>query len=258
MTKYSGIENKVVFISGASKGIGLSIAEAFAAQGAKIVMNARSISADHPSILKIKEIYQKNGYTHTPLALAGDISDIESVKNMFNEIKNNPAFQTVDIGVNNAGISKDGLFIRQKEEDWDSTIAINLKGVRNCCLEEIKMMRKTGGAIINMSSVIGQHGNTGQTAYAASKAGVIALTMSLADEYARSGIRVNAVAPGYIKTEMTDNVNPEAKASWEEKIPLKRIGEGAEVGEAVLFLASDASSYITGQTLGVDGGWFRR
>ena len=258
MTKYSGIEDKVVFISGASKGIGLSIAEAFAAQGAKIVMNARSISAEHPSVLKIKEIYQKNGYTHTPLALAGDISDMESVKNMFNEIKNNPAFQTVNIGVNNAGISKDGLFIRQKDEDWDSTIAINLKGVRNCCLEEIKMMRKTGGAIINMSSVIGQHGNTGQTAYAASKAGVIALTMSLADEYARSGIRVNAVAPGYIKTEMTDNVNPEAKASWEEKIPLKRIGEGSEVGEAVLFLASDASSYITGQTLGVDGGWFRR
>ena len=258
MTKYSGIEDKVVFISGASKGIGLSIAEAFAAQGAKIVMNARSISAEHLSVLKIKEIYQKNGYTHTPLALAGDISDMESVKNMFNEIKNNPAFQTVNIGVNNAGISKDGLFIRQKDEDWDSTIAINLKGVRNCCLEEIKMMRKTGGAIINMSSVIGQHGNTGQTAYAASKAGVIALTMSLADEYARSGIRVNAVAPGYIKTEMTDNVNPEAKASWEEKIPLKRIGEGSEVGEAVLFLASDASSYITGQTLGVDGGWFRR
>ena len=258
MTKYSGIENKVVFISGSSKGIGLSIAEAFAAQGAKLVLNARSISMDHESVLKIKEIYKKSGFNLSPLTLAGDISNNESVKAMFAEIKNHPDFQSVDIGVNNAGISRDGLFIRQKEEDWDTTIAINLKGVRNCCLEEIKMMRKTGGSIINMSSVIGQHGNTGQSAYAASKAGVIALTMSLADEYARSGIRVNAVAPGYIKTEMTENVNAEAKASWEEKIPLKRIGEGSEVGEAVLFLASEASSYITGQTLGVDGGWFRR
>lgn len=258
MTKYSGIENKVVFISGASKGIGLSIAESFAAQGAKIVMNARTISADHPSVLRIKEIYQKNGFAHIPLALAGDISDSEAVKAMFLEIKNNSNFTTVDISVNNAGISRDGLFIRQKEEDWDTTIAINLKGVRNCCLEAIKMMRKSGGSIINISSVIGQHGNSGQTAYAASKAGVIGLTLSLADEYARAGIRVNAVTPGYIKTEMTESVNPEAKATWEDKIPLKRIGEGSEVGEAVLFLASDASSYITGQTLGVDGGWFRR
>lgn len=258
MTKYSGIENKVVFISGATKGIGLSIAESFASQGAKIVMNARTISAGHPSLLKIKEIYQKNGFSHTPLALAGDISDSEAVKAMFSEIKNNPDFATVDISVNNAGISRDGLFIRQKEEDWDTTIAINLKGVRNCCLEAIKMMRKSGGSIINISSVIGQHGNSGQTAYAASKAGVIGLTLSLADEYARAGIRVNAVTPGYIKTEMTENVNPEAKATWEDKIPLKRIGEGSEVGEAVLFLASDSSSYITGQTLGVDGGWFRR
>lgn len=258
MTKYSGIENKVVFISGSSKGIGLSIAEAFAAQGAKLVLNARSITNEHPCVLKIKEIYAKNGFSLAPLALAGDISDSEVVKNMFNEIKNNPAFGTVDIGVNNAGISKDGLFIRQKDEDWDITLAINLKGVRNCCLEEIKMMRKTGGSIINISSVIGQHGNSGQTAYAASKAGVIGLTLSLADEYARAGIRVNSVTPGYIKTEMTDNVNAEAKATWEEKIPMKRIGEGNEVGEAVLFLASDSSSYITGQTLGVDGGWFRR
>lgn len=258
MTKYSGIENKVVFISGASKGIGLSIAEAFAKQGARIVMNARSIAADHPSVLHIKDLYQKNGYSYTPLALAGDISNAEVVKNMFQEIKNHPDFTTVDISVNNAGISRDGLFLRQKEEDWDITIAVNLKGVRNCCLEAIKMMRKTGGSIINISSVIGQHGNSGQSAYAASKAGVIGLTLSLADEYARAGIRVNAVTPGYIKTEMTESVNAEAKASWEDKIPLKRIGEGSEVGEAVLFLASDSSSYITGQTLGVDGGWFRR
>lgn len=258
MTKYSGIENKVVFISGSSKGIGLSIAEAFAAQGAKVILNARSITSEHESVKKIKEIYVKSGYSHSPLILQGDISDSEAVKNMFNTIKNSSDFGTVDIGVNNAGISKDGLFIRQKDEDWDITLAVNLKGVRNCCLEEIKMMRKTGGSIINISSVIGQHGNSGQTAYAASKAGVIGLTLSLADEYARSGIRVNAVAPGYIKSEMTDNVNPEAKTTWEEKIPMKRIGEGSEVGEAVLFLASNSASYITGQTLGVDGGWFRR
>lgn len=258
MAKFSELEGKVVFISGASKGIGLSISKAFSAQGAKVIMNSRSISQDHESIEIVKQAAVENGYSTTPLALAADTSSPEAVKELFKAIKNNEEFGTINIGINNAGISKDGLFIRQKESDWDDTININLKGIRNCCQEQIKMMRKTGGSIINMSSVIGQHGNSGQSAYAASKAGVIALTMSLAEEYARSGIRVNAIAPGYINTEMTDNVNEEAKSEWEKLIPMGRIGDSDEVAQVALFLASSCSSYITGQTLGVDGGWFRR
>ncbi|PCJ59665.1 MAG: beta-ketoacyl-ACP reductase [Planctomycetota bacterium] len=258
MAVFSDLVDKVVFISGASKGIGLSIAEAFAAQGSKVIMNSRSIHQDHESVEKVKQAASENGFTTIPLALPADTSSPEAVKELYKTIKNHNDFGTVDIGINNAGISKDGLFIRQKEADWDETININLKGIRNCCQEQIKMMRKTGGSIINMSSVIGQHGNTGQSAYAASKAGVIALTMSLAEEYARSGIRLNSIAPGYINTEMTDNVNDEAKTAWEKLIPMGRIGNSEEVAQVALFLASNCSSYMTGQTIGVDGGWFRR
>lgn len=258
MAKFSDLENKVVFVSGASKGIGLGVAIGFAEQGAKVVMNSRNIKADDEGVAKVYTASKANGFDHQPLVLAGDISKVDDVVNIFKEIKSNDNFGELHVAINNAGVSRDGLFIRQKEEDWDFTLDINLKGVRNCCQEQIKMMRKTGGSIINMSSVIGQHGNTGQSAYAASKAGVIAFTMSIAEEYARTGIRVNAIAPGYIKTEMTENVNEEAKSNWEDLIPMKRIGESHEIANVALFLASDLSSYITGQTIGVDGGWFRR
>jgi 3-oxoacyl-[acyl-carrier protein] reductase len=187
------------------------------------------------------------------LCVKGDISNSEEVENLINSAKEK--FGTIDIMVNNAGITKDTLILRMKEEDFDSVIDVNLKGVFNC-LRAITpvMVKQKHGKIINLSSVVGISGNAGQVNYSASKAGVIGMTKSLAKEVGSRGITVNAVAPGFIETDMTDVLGDKYKEEMKKNIPLKRLGTANDVAEVVAFLASESSNYVTGQVIQVDGG----
>jgi len=187
------------------------------------------------------------------LCVKGDISKSEEVDNLINSAKEK--FGTIDIMVNNAGITKDALIIRMKEEDFDNVIDVNLKGVFNC-LKAITpiMMKQKHGKIINLSSVVGITGNAGQVNYSASKAGVIGMTKSLAREVGSRGINVNAVAPGYIETDMTEALADKYKEEMKKTIPLKRLGKASDVANVVAFLASESADYVTGQVIQVDGG----
>lgn len=242
------LNGKVAVVTGAGKGIGRAIALQFAELGAKVVVNYRS------SIAQVEELLLtiKNAGGEA-IAVQADVSKEDEAKSLMDAaIKN---FGRVDILVNNAGITKDTLLLRMSEEDFDSVIDINLKGTFFCLKQAAGiMLKQKSGKIINISSVVGVTGNMGQANYASSKAGVIGLTKSAARELASRGITVNAVAPGFIETDMTDSLPDKIKEASIATIPLKRFGKAEEVAGAVSFLASDAANYITGQVLLVDGG----
>jgi len=241
------LKDKVAIVTGASRGIGRSIALALAAQGAKVVASARN--ADALSAL-VKEIQGQGGVA---AAVVGDVAVEADANRLIDEAV--AAFGQLDILVNNAGITRDGLLLRMKSEDWDAVLDTNLKGAFLCIRAAAKLMSKQRcGRIINISSVVGEMGNAGQANYCASKAGLLGLTKSVARELARRNVTVNAITPGFIVTDMTDNMNDKAREAMTEQIPLGRLGEAEDIANAVLFLASDQSSYITGQVLGVNGG----
>lgn len=239
---------KTAVVTGASRGIGRAIAEMLAQNGINVILNYRgSIKAVESVVSQINE----NG--GTALAVQADISNFEEAETLMKTAVEK--FGSLDILVNNAGITKDGLLLRMSENDFDNVININLKGVFNCIKHASSiMLKQKSGKIINISSVVGISGNAGQVNYAASKAGVIGITKSAAKELASRGITVNAVAPGFINTEMTEVLSDKVKENVINTIPLKKFGEAADIAQTVCFLASDAANYITGQVIQVDGG----
>ncbi|CAL85159.1 3-oxoacyl-[acyl-carrier protein] reductase [Clostridium botulinum A str. ATCC 3502] len=242
------LEGRTAIVTGASRGIGRAIAKKLASMGANLVLNYRSSAKEIDTLLE--EIEEFGIET---LVIQGDVSSFEDSKKIADEAKNK--FGTIDILINNAGITKDSLILRMTEEDFDKVISVNLKGVYNCSKHIAPiMLKQRSGKIINISSVVGVAGNAGQCNYAAAKAGVIGITKSLAKELGSRGITVNAVAPGYIRTDMTDALPEKVKKSIEDLLPLKRLGTPEDVAEAVGFLASDKAAYITGQVIHVDGG----
>jgi 3-oxoacyl-[acyl-carrier protein] reductase len=240
------LQDQVALVTGASRGIGRAIAFALAQEGAKVVVNYSSSEAAAESV--VAEIQQQGGEA---LALQADVSQTEQVDHLVE--KTQEKWGKIDILVNNAGITKDNLLIRMKLEDWQAVLALNLTGVFLCTRAVGKLMLKQRrGRIINIASVSGQMGNPGQANYSAAKAGVIGLTKTLAKEFASRGITVNAVAPGFIETDMTHDLKAEEILKL---IPLGRFGKPEEVAQMVSFLASNpASAYITGQVFNVDGG----
>tara|TARA_B100000749_G_scaffold113733_1_gene86953 strand:- start:3495 stop:4253 length:759 start_codon:yes stop_codon:yes gene_type:complete len=245
--KCCNLTDKVAIVTGASRGIGEAIAKQLSSCGAKIILIARNSD----QLVAVKETIISNGGIAE--SIAGDVSNLNSIS----EIVTNTIdkWGRIDILVNNAGIARDNIIMRMKEDDWDSVMNINLKG----CFNGIKsvarpMIKNKAGRIINITSVIGQIGNAGQSNYAASKAGIMGLTKSMAKELGSRNITVNAVAPGYITTDMTNELNDEVKDQLESSIPLGRLGTPDDVANLVCFLASDEAGYITGQTFNVDGG----
>lgn len=242
------LKGKCAIVTGAAKGIGKAIALKLASLGANIVLNYRSSEKEAAEVAnEIKELGVE------VLTVKADISKLDEVEELVKTAKEK--FGSVDIMVNNAGITKDTLILRMKEEDFDSVIDVNLKGVFNC-MKAITpvMVRQKQGKIISISSVVGIAGNAGQVNYSASKAGIIGMTKSLAKELGSRGVNVNAVAPGFIETDMTNTLGDKVKEEAEKNIPLKRFGKAEDVAECVAFLASGASDYITGQVIQVDGG----
>lgn len=242
------LEGKTALITGAARGIGKAIALKFAAEGANIAFtdlvideNGKATEEEIAALgVKVK------GY-------ASNAANFEDTEKVVNQVKED--FGTIDILVNNAGITKDGLMMRMSEQQWDAVIAVNLKSAFNfihACLPI--MMRQRSGSIINMASVVGVHGNAGQANYAASKAGLIALAKSIAQEVGSRGIRANAIAPGFIETAMTAALPDSVREEWAKKIPLRRGGKPEDIANVATFLASDLSSYVSGQVIQVDGG----
>ena len=241
-------EKKVALITGGTRGIGREIAKKFAKEGCNLVLNYVS---DNTDVEKIKSEF--NEYGIDVLVLKADVSVFSDCENLVKEAI--AKFGKIDILVNNAGITKDTLIAMMKEDAFDKVIDVNLKGTFNVTKNVVPyMMKKRNGNIINISSVVGVVGNAGQSNYAASKAGIIGFTKSLAKELAPRNIRVNAVAPGFINTDMTSVLSDKVKENINLQIPLKRMGKAEEVANVVSFLANDESSYITGQVINVDGG----
>ena len=241
---------KVAFITGATRGIGKQIAITFAQNGYDIAINYRTENDD---LKNTKEEVEK--YNVNFLAVQGDVSNFEDCERFTQEIIEK--YGQIDVLVNNAGITKDTLIMRMKKEDFENVIDVNLVGTFNVTKNVIPHMIKAhSGRIVNISSVVGISGNAGQTNYAASKAGIIGFTKSLAKEVASRGILVNAVAPGFIQTQMTQVLKDETKEEIAKTIPLKRMGTVQDVANVVKFLASEESSYITGQVIQIDGGMF--
>ena len=239
---------KVALITGATRGIGKQIALELASQGYNIALNYRKQNEELETLKK--EIESQNVKC---LTVYGDVSNYEDVEKFIKEIIKE--FGKIDVLVNNAGITKDMLLMRMKKEDFESVIDVNLIGTFNVTKNVIPyMMKARNGKIVNISSVVGISGNAGQTNYSASKAGIIGFTKSLAKEVASRNINVNAIAPGFIKTDMTDVLKEEVKEEISKTIPLKRMGEAKDVANLVKFLVSEESNYITGQVLNVDGG----
>ena len=242
------LQGKCAVITGASRGIGREIALKYAKEGANIVLNYRNSETE---ALQLKEELDKLG--SDTLIIKANVSDFEEAERLIKEAKE--VFGRVDILVNNAGITKDNLIMRMKEEDFDSVIDVNLKGAFNC-LKAVTpiMIRQKEGKIINMSSVVGVIGNAGQVNYCASKAGLIGMTKSLAREIGGKNINVNAIAPGFIDTDMTKVLSEDQKKNIMSQVPLKRLGQADDIANLALFLASEQSNYITGQVIHVDGG----
>jgi 3-oxoacyl-[acyl-carrier protein] reductase len=242
------LENKTALITGAAKGIGKAIALKFASEGASI---AFTYLTSKDAAMETKREIEAFGVK--ALAIAADASDFEGTAKVVEQVLTE--FSRIDILVNNAGITKDGLMMRMSEEQWDAVISANLKGAFNFIHAVTpSMLRSRAGSIINISSVVGLRGNAGQSNYSASKAGLIGLAKSMAQEVGSRGIRVNVVAPGFIMTDMTAGIPPETLKAWEANIPLKRGGTPEDVAKVCLFLASDLASYVTGQVIAVDGG----
>lgn len=242
------LEGKVALITGAARGIGKSIAMKFAKEGADIAFT--DLNRDENMEATEKEIealgVKAKGY-------ASNAADFAQTEDVVAKIKED--FGHIDVLVNNAGITKDGLMMRMTEAQWDAVIAVNLKSAFNFIHAILPiMMRQRNGSIINMASVVGVHGNAGQANYAASKAGLIALAKSIAQEVGSRGIRANAIAPGFIETAMTAALPEDIRAEWIKKIPLRRGGKVEDIASVALFLASDLSSYVSGQVIQVDGG----
>lgn len=241
------LKDKVAIITGASRGIGQAIAKTFASHGAKLAICSRSEASLKGTVAELEAMGVEF------LAQALDVSNSEQADAMVKATIEK--FGRVDILVNNAGITRDQLLMRMSEDDWNEVIAINLKGTFNFCKAVTRpMIKQRDGVIINVSSVVGVVGNAGQVNYAASKAGVIGMTKSIARELSAKNVRANVLAPGFIKTDMTDKLNEQQKAAVLTQIPLGRMGESDDIAQAALFLASPMSSYITGQVLLVDGG----
>ena len=242
------LEGKVALITGASRGIGKAIALRFATEGATIVfthVTPSAVAEQTEQEIAAMGVKVKRYIADAADYVATEVLVAEVVKE----------FGHIDILVNNAGITRDGLLMRMNEQQWDEVISANLKSAFNFCRACTPvMMRQRSGSIINMSSVVGVHGNAGQCNYAASKAGIIGLTKSIAAELGSRGVRANVVAPGFINTDMTGKLSEDLRAEWAKQIPLRRAGEGDDVAGAALFLASDLSAYVTGQVLNVDGG----
>jgi 3-oxoacyl-[acyl-carrier protein] reductase len=242
-------KGKVAIVTGASRGIGRSIALALAAEGARVV--AVDMAPEGVEALA-NEIKAMGGEA---LAVQGNVTVAADTERMIDAAVN--AFGRVDILVNNAGITRDGLLFRMKEEDWDAVLTVNLKGAFLCTRAASKVMAKQRyGRIINIASVVGQMGNAGQANYCASKAGLMGLTKSNARELAKRNVTVNAVAPGFIATEMTDVLPEKVKQELTAQIPLERLGSADDIANAVVFLAAERSGYVTGQVIGVNGGMY--
>lgn len=243
------LKDKVAVVTGASRGIGKSISLALARQGAKIVAVDITLKGMDELLAEIKALGSEG------VAVEGNVTVTADTEKMIDEAVR--AFGRVDILVNNAGITRDGLLIRMKDEDWDAVLTVNLKGAFLCTRAASKVMTKQRfGRIINIASVVGQMGNAGQANYCASKAGLMGLTRSNARELAKRNITVNAVAPGFIISDMTEALPEKVRQDMAAQIPLERFGTADDIANAVVFLATDASGYITGQVLAVNGGMY--
>lgn len=242
------LQDKVALVTGGSRGIGEAIVRAFVEAGATVAFTYISSSTKADALVE-----ELSGEEVTIQAFQSDASSFEQAETLIKSVLE--TFGRIDILVNNAGITRDTLMLRMSEEQWDQVIQTNLKSVFNLTKHALRsMMKNRGGSIINMSSVVGINGNAGQANYAASKAGIIGFSKSIAKEMGSRNVRCNVVAPGFIETDMTDELSEEAKASYLANIPLKRLGKADEIAQTCIFLGSDMSTYITGQTLSVCGG----
>ena len=259
------LKDKVALITGGAQGIGYEIASLFAKEGADIIvadLNPEALNQARVRLEELGGLFPHRGQTHPGgqapyrgqvLTVEVDVGDFSQVEQMFE--KSLDKFKRIDILINNAGITRDGLLLRMKETDWDAVLRVNLKGCFNCTKAAARiMLKQRAGKIVNIASIIGLIGNIGQANYAASKAGLIGLTKSTARELAARNINVNAIAPGFIQTEMTAKLPEEAKQKMLAQIPLGKFGEAKDVARAALFLVSEDSSYITGQVIRVCGG----
>jgi 3-oxoacyl-[acyl-carrier protein] reductase len=238
---------KVALVTGAAQGIGRAIALLLAQKGADIVVSDINLEKAEETVREIETIGRR------AMAIRADVANTNDVERMVEAILGR--FGQIDILVNNAGITRDKLILRMTEEDWDAVLNVNLKGTFNCTKAVVRHMSKQRrGKIVNIASVVGEMGNVGQANYSASKAGVIGFTKTIAREFAQRGINVNAIAPGYIETPMTEVLPEKVKEELRRMIPMGRLGRPGDVAEAVLFLVSEASRYITGQVLNVNGG----
>lgn len=243
-----GLMGKCAIVTGASRGIGRAIALELASQGARVVVN---YSGSVEKAKQVVEEIQANG--GEAIAVQADVANGESVRQLMQTALE--TYGSIDILVNNAGITRDNLLMRMKDDEWDDVINTNLKGVFLCTKAVTRqMMKQRAGRIINISSIVGVAGNPGQANYVAAKAGVIGLTKTTAQELASRNILVNAIAPGFITTEMTDRLPEDLKQAMLKQIPLAKLGQPEDIAKAVTFFASDSANYITGQTLQIDGG----
>ena len=242
------LDEKVTIVTGGTRGIGRSICLKFAEQGSDVIFTYKSSEEKAQSL---KDELESFGVKSE--AIMSDASDFKSTQELVQQVEDK--YSKINILVNNAGITKDGLLMRMSEEDFDQVIAVNMKSVFNMtkCVQKT-MLKQRSGSIINLSSIVGIRGNAGQSNYAASKAGVIGFTKSIALELGSRNIRCNAIAPGFIETEMTESLDPKIVEAWKNSVPLRRVGGGSDVADCCLFLASDLSSYVTGQVLNVCGG----
>lgn len=242
------LSDQSVLVTGGTRGIGRALVGAFAQSGARVAFTYRS-SAETANRL-VEALAEQDVEA---MALQGDVADTASAQTAVEQVLD--TWDTLDVLVNNAGITRDGLLLRLQEDDWDAVVNTNLKGVFNFCKAAYRpMMRQRSGKIVNISSVVGLSGNPGQTNYAASKAGIIGFSKSLAKELSRRSVTVNVVAPGYVETDMTDALNESAQEAMLDAVPLGRPAHPQDVASGVLFLASSAADYITGHVLHIDGG----
>lgn len=244
----AGLEGKVAVVTGSARGIGRAICLKLAQLGADVVVNA--VSSEEMALGLVKEI---KGMGRKAIFVKANIANVAEARKLMDETVEK--FGKIDILVNNAGITRDNLILRMKEEEWDAVLNVNLKGTFNCVQAATKyMIKQRQGAIVNIASIVGIAGNAGQANYSASKAGIIGLTKTIARELASRGIRANAVAPGFIETDMTRRLSEEVRERLIKQIPLTRLGSPEDVANLVAFLASEESSYITGEVIKVDGG----